>query len=279
MIPKIGLHKDIPIAEYLTWEAVTYDVLKAVRRSPGHARARMLEMPDEDTMALVLGRALHAAILEPALYLKTYAVGPQVDKRYKEGKEKWAEFEAANVGKNIITESQSLKVDGMRTAIQHSRTATEVLLGGETELSICWKDPETGMLCKGRLDKWNKDLKTIIDLKTARDASFHAFRSKLVDFGYDQQGAFYRRGMEVLGLAVDSVVFVAVEPEEPYGVGVYELDDTQLPLLYSLNKDMLKKWAFCVGNSHYPTYEDCPQVLSLPDWYSKQLQEAYGSGI
>ena len=42
---------------------------------------------DEDSPALIMGKAVHCRILEPQEFGKRYTIAPQIDRRTKEGKE------------------------------------------------------------------------------------------------------------------------------------------------------------------------------------------------
>ena len=62
----------------------------------------------------------------------------------------------------------------------NGRKAYELLnqKGRRAELSICWEDPQTGILCKARIDKELADSGGIADLKTAgQPESFNWYHS------------------------------------------------------------------------------------------------------
>ena len=60
---KPGIHKNVPMAEYLADPALSCSQSRGFRRSPLHARWAMLH-PREDTPALILGEATHYCCLE-----------------------------------------------------------------------------------------------------------------------------------------------------------------------------------------------------------------------
>jgi hypothetical protein len=60
---------------------------------------------------------------------------------------------------------------------------------GPVELSIVWNDRETGLLCKGRIDKWAPAGSIVTDLKTCRDCQ--RFPGQIAERHYHRQGAMY----------------------------------------------------------------------------------------
>src|SRR5690349_7675909 len=76
--------------------AVGSSHLKSIARSPAHYWSEWLDPsrpPRTDTPAKWLGKAVHAAILEPERFKSDYVVGPRFDRRTKAGKEAAAAFE------------------------------------------------------------------------------------------------------------------------------------------------------------------------------------------
>ena len=75
--------------------------LDLINRAPAHYYERYLNPaanPQKETPALVIGSAVHCAVLEPEEFGKRYAVGPRVDRRTKAGKEEWEAFLQTSAG-------------------------------------------------------------------------------------------------------------------------------------------------------------------------------------
>lgn len=103
---------------------------------------------------MVLGSALHAAMLEPKTFRDLYCCGIKVDRRTKAGKIEWAAFEAENAGKDILTAESWATCEAMADAIWAHPLASEILSGpGMQEVCAVWDDPETGVRCKSRMDR------------------------------------------------------------------------------------------------------------------------------
>src|SRR5690606_26886762 len=92
-VPEPGLYPDVPADVYHRWPAASQTVLKIMRdRSPAHARQYMLT-PPEPTPAMVLGAAIHAAILQPDVFARQYVRAPELDRRTRAGREAWEQLE------------------------------------------------------------------------------------------------------------------------------------------------------------------------------------------
>src|SRR5438093_3049537 len=98
---KPGIYDGVSQAVYQSWSAVNHSRLKLFARTAAHARYAM-EFPPAPTAALNIGDGCHAAVLEPARFEAEFVGAPKVDRRTKDGKLAWQEFEAANQGKLIL---------------------------------------------------------------------------------------------------------------------------------------------------------------------------------
>ena len=76
--------------------------LKKLMKSPAHYK-HWKDNPQEDTQALLFGRAAHKYILETYDFYNEFAVAPNCDRRTKEGKETLNKF----VAESEVTENFS----------------------------------------------------------------------------------------------------------------------------------------------------------------------------
>jgi exodeoxyribonuclease VIII len=91
-----------------------------------------------------------------------------------------------------------------------------ILSNGLPEVIKTWTDPKSGAPVKCRADWDNENMGIIADLKTTDDASPKGFAKSCRKWTYDKQAAVYSDGMKR-----DNFVFMAVEKNAPYAVGVY----------------------------------------------------------
>lgn len=180
------------------------------------------------TPSMILGGAIHCAILEPERFGLEYAIAPECDKRTKEGKEIWANFSARNANKTILTQDQIEDILGMKRTVTNHPIANMMLTGGEAEYSYYATNEEFKLPVKCRPDYVKNG--SLIDLKTTQDASFEGFARQIGQFGYHLQAAYY---IDVYNLATglnhpDEFFLVAVENKAPYAVAVYKLDSMHI---------------------------------------------------
>lgn len=172
-------------------------------------------------VAFDLGTAVHTLVLEPHL-ASTVRCGPET-RRGKEWKEAYEAAEAE--GCVLLTEGDYRLAVDMAQAVRANPAAAQLLGGNLTaEPSIFARDEIHGLDLRCRPDGWRKDIAAVIDLKTTVDASPEGFAKQCANLAYHVQEAFYRKTMLLSDIEIDRFVFIAVEKEPPFAVGVYELD-------------------------------------------------------
>jgi hypothetical protein len=279
--PKPGLYLDVPYDTYAQWEAVNHGILANFRKTPLHVQYELQHGGKRRTATLELGWMVHLATLEPDRFDREYVVAIHVDRRYTEGKQRWAEFTAAHAGKNFVEADDHEKILAMRHALCAHPTAGEFIgTPGKTEVSILWEDRETGVLCKARIDKVGMigEWPIIGDLKTSADASRRAFERDIYNYGYGLQAAHYLDGLETLyplpanGQPFRRFAFFVVESAAPWAVAVYEPDDTTLAQAAMDRQRFLRRWKRCVETGHWPGYPDGIELVSYPAWAFKTYE-------
>jgi len=159
------------------------------------------------------------------------------------------------------------KVLGMSASVRAHPIAHRLLVTeGEAEVTLRWKDADTGIECKARVDRHLHRLRAAVDLKTTEDARLEMFRRTMARYGYHRQEAMYRDGLAALGEPVEHFIFVAVEKTAPYAVAVYSVDaGARAKGRASIHQD-LRTLAECFGRDVWPGYDTGIQSLSLPEW-------------
>lgn len=271
---KIGIHYDVPFSEYQKIDAISGSKLFKIKKSPAHFQAALKD--DGDSPARIFGRAFHTLMLEPEKFQSAVVICPEAKSRTNK---KYDELVAGSPGQAVILEKEHLQLTGMKWAFDKNKTANAFLDGTKKEITIVWKCRETGELCKGRLDAWNSELKTIVDVKTCDDASFFAFRNDAGYYDYDLKAAWYTWGMQELGESVDAAVLIAIEKEPPYGLMNYCLDSHEIKLAGFECAEMLKKYHYCKTTDKWPCYEDMVVDLAMPEWKTKELMRKFGDAI
>ena len=221
---------------------------------------------EEPTPAMVLGSAIHSAILEPDLFPLEYVADPGINRRTNAGKAEYEAFVAENAGKIVLNDEQMQTCLAVRDAVHLHPVAAGLLQGGDAEQSFYAIDPETGELIKCRTDYLAGDL--IVDVKSTEDASPDGFGKSAANFRYPMQVAWYRHVMNAaFGEHPQHWVFLAVEKKPPYAIGLYfaEPDMVQRALL-ACRRDLMRI-VNCKRTGQWPDYGAEALPLNLPAWW------------
>ena len=140
------------------------------------------------TESCLLGLALDCLMIEPDQFENRFVVVPKCDRRTKEGKEAWRQFENYSKDRQLLTFDQNLIVWNMEEALQEHVSTADVFTN-------CKKAVITadmfGFPCKGEIDLWEDKTAHIWDLKALQDVSQEGFVSALAKFRYYIQATFY----------------------------------------------------------------------------------------
>lgn len=263
-----GIYEGISFAQYASWPAVNKSRLDWLYDwAPLHCKYRM-DHPEEDTPALIVGRALHSLVLTPDDYESEFAIAPECDKRTKDGKAMWAAFCQQAGERSVLTTDQDELVKNMARAISFCTAAHRFIASeGRNELSIIWNDQLTGLLCKARLDmERKKDWNCIGDLKTTISGNIDDFTRSLTTYGYYRQAAFYLAGAKAVGLELDAFAIVAVEKTAPYGVATFQVDKAAIEIGQAQNQRLMATYAACERFNSWPGYTDEFKLISISPW-------------
>lgn len=165
----------------------------------------------QDTDALRLGKAYHAHLLEPHIFEQEFFVlqegdpkKPSITQR-NAAKPSPATLDAIEFWDNVVGNRAVLKPDeykkmkGMRERMLEYKLIPLTISNGLAEVSVFWRDEETGLMCRCRFDYWRSGF--ITDYKTCQEIDKESQRDIFYDFpryGYDISGAMYMEGARKL---------------------------------------------------------------------------------
>jgi len=254
--------KDMPSEIYHAYPAASNSGLKLVARSPAHLKYAPKR---EATRNMVIGSALHMAVLEPELFYKKYKLLHGCEDRrakdYKEAKEQFGE-------EFVLVSSECEKVEGIMKSLWNDPEIASLLSKpGHNELSGFSTDPKTGMTCKHRFDKLLNS-GVAIDLKTTTDARPDAFSRSIYNYNYHVQAAFYLdQYCWITGKPLTDFIFIAVESDAPYACKMYRLDAESLQVGRDTYGRALDHYAECKSSGIWPAYHnDGVEEISIPKW-------------
>lgn len=268
-----GLHKDVDPYVYHALDCASSHRLGLLKKSPAHLKYS-IDNPTPSTDAMVLGEAIHQAVLERDRFYGRYVVAPDIDRRTTLGKQLWDIFQHENAGRIVLSKKDWAMCMAASESFNKHNIAKALLSELEDiELTGIWKDKETGLLCKMRVDGLARGLKNISDVKTTTDASRRSFERSIFNYGYHRQGAMYVDGMRALGEDVDHFTIIAFEKAPPFEVAVYRLEDDILELGRKENQKLLRLYAHCVEKNDWPGYGEEVQEVGIPAWAYNQITE------
>lgn len=263
--------------DYYSKNGLSQSAFKQFLISPAHYKYyKENQHTTKESHAFKIGRALHTAVLEPGQYYRRYAVTPdKIDRRYKDGKEAWANFELASFGKTILASKATKESRGdlahdqvmaMRESIITHGACNKLLTTGKSEQAFFWTDERTGIKCKGLLDHLyptGSNEVLLIDLKTTRSAAPLDFARDAKKYGIPLQMAWYARGLRANGLEPTGFVIIAVEKVPPYICQPYEIPGEAVEAADREITEHLYRFAECEARGHWPGYFDNQQIQTL----------------
>jgi exodeoxyribonuclease VIII len=261
--------------DYAAIEADNYSTIKHIARSP-RQYLHVLENGTTDTTAKFRGTAGHVATLEPERFVREFAV---FEGDRKAGKE-WKAFEAEHAGKTIIKQAEFETAMAIRDAVRGDPLAAKYLRKGTVEPTLVWRDPETGLLCKGRPDFITHD-HVVVDLKTTRDVTPWSFARDVANFAYHVQATFYCDGYEALvPMSRPRAVIIAVDSKAPHDVIVYTLDEEIMGAGRDAYRAMLSRLRECRRDGKWPGHANGIELaLRLPAWATPDESDLDAIGL
>jgi len=251
---------------YAAVPAANWSSLKELRKSALHYKYA-LENSKKETPSLLLGRAVHAAILEPETWHDAFAVRPDgIDRRTKTGKEDYALFEAQSHGKAILTEDAKTLAWEIGRCVREHPLCAHFFSQSDSfkESTIVWTDARTGLDCKARFDLCSRDHGLLVEIKTATSIGEREFSYQAWKLGYFHQLAFYAAGLKTLYGTEPDLRIVAVESSPPHDVGVFV---PCLDTMYAAEQDvadLLQHHLHCTKTGRWPGQHPNLTTLSAP---------------
>lgn len=269
-----GIYYDLSDREYHNSVGISKSKLDLINISPATLRANIKNKRPE-TEPFRTGRALHCLVLEPEEFHKRYAEDPNPGSQSKDAK--FLRNKIEKDGRTVISSSKDKdywkpgtweQIHYMRDAIVADPTASKLLnlANGKPEVSVYWKDPETELQCRSRIDFLNTHLNMAIDLKSTDDASESGFNSSVIKFRYNVQDFMYTEGLRRNGIDIDFFLFVCVEKKPPYLVKTHLLSNAWKEVGFRQYRENLDRYRDCLLNDEWPGLSDGVSILEPPNY-------------
>jgi len=236
---------------------LTAHALHEFRRCPLLYHKKELGLvPERDTTAYLIGRAVHVLVLEGRQsYEREYAIGgpinPKTGQPFGSQTKAFAEW-AEQQNKPVLSDAHAALVEQMATAVKNHTLVYELLAEGVAEGVVRCKYAQ--FLCQARIDWINSRSSTgpsIVDLKTVDDLD--SFEFVIRTLGYVHQLAFYRALVAIAGECLLPVHVVAVEKREPFRVGVWQITPKVLDQAQDQNEKAMAELRHCRATGNWFT--------------------------
>ena len=244
---------------HATPNTISHTSMIHLLRSPKHLQVYM-DGPRDDTKPNI-GTATHSAILEPGNFNNEYGVYLGTRKGGQ-----WDEFVAQNPSKLILTQKEMVSVLGMKKAVNEFQDfpLRQALDLGESEKSIFWIDPETGVQCRIRIDSLTPSV--IFDLKTTDDARPKSINHQSVRLHYDLEAGMYVEGAKrFLGKSLP-FIFIFVESNAPHGVWLHTAGESVIENGYRKFRRGVRAFQTLMATKNWHGYINAISTMELPKY-------------
>lgn len=153
--------------------------------------ARGIPQPDSPTRAFHFGSAIHRMILEPQWWIP----------------DDWK-----------LTTAELRAVEGMANAATKDVFLTTTIQQSRREQICTWKDGETKLPCKIKVDALPPS-EFMIDLKTTSASTRLEFLEACTKYEYDRQAVMYMDGAKR-----SRMIFIGIQKRAPYELYYYEVE-------------------------------------------------------
>jgi len=267
-------------------EFISASRLKVMAKSPLHYNT-YFDNPKEPTAAQQLGTLVHTKLLEPDTLAEDFYIieEEKLNGSTTAGKEQKNRWLLECKGRIIIPKEMNDIANLMVKSALSNDAISKLLDTGKPEQSIYWIDPVTGLKCKSRADwrrssraKWN----TVVDLKTAADASPEGFAKAILSYDYLTQAGMQVVGIqEVEGYSTNHYIYIAIENTPPYATCCYRLNEEDLEIGRAQFHYLLQKVKECTDSGIWPGYESMVTAdkakngiveVTFPGWRKNLIQ-------
>lgn len=256
-----GVHHGICDEDYHSIEALSSSTLGRFAKTPATAL-----VSTATTDAMRFGTLAHSLILEPSTFDLKHLVAPTgVNWREKKADTQAGMLRAQAKAKDLILiKGEDMEIlQKMAGSVMKNAAAMELfdLDGRQTEVTAMWE--MEGVKCKARIDLIANGARTMVDLKTAKDASPGKIAKLMRWEGYARQLAWYQMGLrEAGGPSLDKVVLCAVEKTAPFNSGFYDVIPF-LPLGQQQHQELFTRWVAQVALNQWPNSYTPGGVMTL----------------
>lgn len=255
---------DVPEATYHAFPAMSASGMKEFRKAPGYWKW-MRENPSPDTSARLEGRLVHMALGEPGRFAAEVV---RVDgSRNATAVKADIEFYRSQ-GKTVCKTEQAEEALAIAAYCRSHPLVSQILKAGKSEVTLLWKDPESGAQCKARID-WLTPNGVLCDWKSFGPVwNENEIERQIRSMNYHFQADFYLQGYRAVFAKEPQAFYnIMIRNELPYDVAVREIATQSLEEARPYIGDILKRFSVCQQNDVWPmTPPEVQTIVVKPFW-------------
>ena len=246
--------------EFLQDRPLSYSSLKEFAKSPSHYIQYVFN-PREQSKEMNLGSAIHTMILEMENFGKKFAVAPSVDRRTKEGKDKWEEFASTVGDKSILSVDDNATAHEIVTKLFRDKSAKD-FLNKDGHVEKEWRKELFGLPFRGFMDKETDDY--VIEIKTTSDGEPKTFIHDFMKRKYYMQAAIYH------AVTGKDIRYLVIETKPPYNYFISEISQEYLDYGLEEVSKLCSRFDECLvlnaWSAGYEFMSDSPIIIDRPYW-------------
>lgn len=222
---------------------------------------------DKDT---AFDKALRSAIMDPKDFAARYVKKPPVVSQSQTAKSERAALErtAAQRGQVLILSSEFDLIQEMKKAVFNHKTTKLLFETGAPGKDTRFTEPISDCAIKFR-PHWitgtpEDDKRIIVNLTSAKDATSEEFSKEAWNKKHHKRAAIQ---MDATGFPV---VFVVIEKQAPFKIGIHHLDERSLLLGRDTYIDNCQTYMQCLESNKWPGLSEKIEPVSLPEYAFKR---------
>lgn len=259
-------------------DATNFSTLKYFLESPA-AYLYNLKKPKEPTKQMRYGTIAHMALLESEKFKANYIVEPIFEGLTAKG-EKTTSKNSLDVKRQyeewrnglskdavILTEDQLESLTGIINSMLESQELLSLIEHGEPELVGKWVDPETGILCKAKLDLPVRSCGWLMDVKTtSKSANWEEFMWSVENLDYDFQIAMYHEAYkQIEGKPPVMCGWIVPETFGPWDFDIHLVHDLFIEKGMEKYRKCMNKLKECLDTGVFPKKHQMSKIeMRLP---------------
>ena len=245
-----------------------------------------LDNPDSgDTPSRRFLRSIHSRILTPDIFPTEFGIWDvRRDVRQLDYRQFLSDLSGLDVDDReglkvvsdsmVLSASEAAKLDTIARNVMASPVVGPLLsLPGDSEITITWTDPATGLACKARIDRLIHTTGEIVDAKTYRSCAAHTVKRGITDLLWHVQMAHYRDGVRIALGEECAAVLAIIEQNEPNDCAKFTLSEDVMQAGERARREAMETWARCIDSGIYPGRYTEPQTIDDLPTYAAGMTE------